>query len=162
MIRKTMSIFDQFRPGKTMIAHTSCFSFHPGRWDIRVKFIIIGLSPEASRILYARLFLTVKPDYRRQNVTDARRLSNAWPKPAHFGDPCRSTTLCVATPVLPSPPAHKIARLPGHLVGLVTLPQAERAGEVRGKHIDLLDVGNQSLVDSLLVGGAAAVDLLLL
>jgi hypothetical protein len=59
-------------------------------------------------------------------------------------------------------PRHKIAHLPGHLVGLVTLPQAERAGEVRGQHIDLLDVGKQSLVDGLLVGGAAAVDLLLL
>lgn len=47
-------------------------------------------------------------------------------------------------------------------MGLVTLPQAERAGEVRGQHIDLLDVGKQSLVDGLLVGGAAAVDLLLL
>jgi len=52
--------------------------------------------------------------------------------------------------------------LPGHLVGLVTLPQAEGAGEVGGQQIHLLDVGNQSLVDGLLVGGAAAVDLLLL
>lgn len=47
-------------------------------------------------------------------------------------------------------------------MGLVTLPQAEGAGEVGGQQIHLLDVGNQSLVDGLLVGGAAAVDLLLL
>lgn len=47
-------------------------------------------------------------------------------------------------------------------MGLVTLPQAERAGEVRSQHVNLLDVGNQSLVDGLLVGGTAAVDLLLL
>jgi len=47
-------------------------------------------------------------------------------------------------------------------VGLVTLPQGERAGEVRSQHVNLLDVGNQSLVDGLLVGGTAAVDLLLL
>jgi hypothetical protein len=106
-------------------------------------------------------FLTVKPDYRRQNRTDAVDFQMQLAKPAHFGDPCRSTTRCVATPVLPSP-RHKIAHLPGHLVGLVTLPQAERAGEVRSQHVNLLDVGNQSLIDGLLVGGAAAVDLLLL
>jgi hypothetical protein len=47
-------------------------------------------------------------------------------------------------------------------VGLVTLAQAERAAEVAGQHIHLLDVGKQSLVDSLLVSGAGAVDLLLL
>lgn len=47
-------------------------------------------------------------------------------------------------------------------MGLVALPQAEGAGEVAGEHLNLLDVGNQSLVDSLLVSGAAAVDLLLL
>lgn len=58
----------------------------------------------------------------------------------------------------------KIARqnLPSHLVGLVAAPQAEGAGEVAGEHLNLLDVGNQSLVDGLLVSGAAAVDLLLL
>jgi len=47
-------------------------------------------------------------------------------------------------------------------VGLVTLAQAERASEVAGQHIHLLDVGNQSLVDGLLVSGTAAVNLLLL
>jgi hypothetical protein len=52
--------------------------------------------------------------------------------------------------------------LPRHLVGLVTLPQAEGAGEVAGQQIHLLDAGNQSLVDGLLVGSTAAVDLLLL
>lgn len=52
--------------------------------------------------------------------------------------------------------------LPSHLVGLITLSQREGAGKVAGEHLDLLDAGNQSLVDGLLVGGAAAVDLLLL
>lgn len=47
-------------------------------------------------------------------------------------------------------------------MGLVTLAQAEGAGKVAGKEVDLLDAGNQSLVDGLLVSGAAAVDLLLL
>lgn len=53
-------------------------------------------------------------------------------------------------------------RLPSHLVGLVALSQREGAGKVAGEHLDLLDAGNQSLVDRLLVGGTAAVDLLLL
>lgn len=47
-------------------------------------------------------------------------------------------------------------------MGLVTLSQAEGAGEVAGEHVDLLDVANQGLVDGLLVGSTAAVDLLLL
>lgn len=47
-------------------------------------------------------------------------------------------------------------------MGLVTLPQAEGAGEVAGQQIHLLDAGKQSLVDSLLVSSTAAVDLLLL
>lgn len=59
-------------------------------------------------------------------------------------------------------PALRQHRLPSHLVGLVTLSQAERAGEVAGEQLNLLDVGNQGLVNSLLVGGAVAVDLLLL
>jgi hypothetical protein len=47
-------------------------------------------------------------------------------------------------------------------VGLVALAQAERAGEVAGQHIYLLDVGNQSLVDGLLIRRSAAANLLLL
>jgi hypothetical protein len=47
-------------------------------------------------------------------------------------------------------------------VGLVALAEAERGGEVAGEHVDLLDVGNQGLVDGLLVSRAAARDLLLL
>lgn len=47
-------------------------------------------------------------------------------------------------------------------MGLVTLSQGEGAAEVAGEHLDLLDAGNQSLVDGLLVSGAAAGDLLLL
>lgn len=47
-------------------------------------------------------------------------------------------------------------------MGLVTLSQAEGAAEVAGEHVDLLNVGDQSLVDGLLVGSTAAVDLLLL
>lgn len=53
-------------------------------------------------------------------------------------------------------------RLPLHLVGLVTLSQAEGAGKVAAEVLDLLDVANQRLVDGLLVGGTGAVDLLLL
>jgi hypothetical protein len=47
-------------------------------------------------------------------------------------------------------------------VGLVTLSQAEGACEVAGQELDLLDVGDQSLVDGLLVGRTSAADLLLL
>ena len=47
-------------------------------------------------------------------------------------------------------------------MGLVALAEAERGGEVAGEHVDLLDVGNQGLVDGLLVSRAAARDLLLL
>ena len=55
-----------------------------------------------------------------------------------------------------------LSPLPGHLVGLVALSQAEVAGEVAGEEVDLLDVGDEGLVNSLLVGGANAGDLLLL
>jgi len=47
-------------------------------------------------------------------------------------------------------------------VGLVTLAQAERRGEVAGKEVDLLNGGNERLVDALLVSSSAAADLLLL
>lgn len=62
----------------------------------------------------------------------------------------------------PNPCRCRGGYLPLHLVGLVTLAQTERAGEVAGKHIDLLDAGDQGLVDSLLVCRSAAADLLLL
>jgi hypothetical protein len=47
-------------------------------------------------------------------------------------------------------------------MGLVALAQAEGAREVAGKELDLLDAGNQGLVDGLLVGSTAAGNLLLL
>lgn len=47
-------------------------------------------------------------------------------------------------------------------MGLVALSQAEGALEVAGEQVHLLDVGDQGLVDGLLVGSAAAADLLLL
>lgn len=47
-------------------------------------------------------------------------------------------------------------------MGLVALSQAEGAGEVAGEELDLLDVGDEGLVNGLLVRGAGAVDLLLL
>lgn len=47
-------------------------------------------------------------------------------------------------------------------MGLVALAEAERGGEVAGEEVDLLDVGNQRLVDGLLVGRPAAGNLLLL
>jgi hypothetical protein len=56
----------------------------------------------------------------------------------------------------------KTLRLPLHLVGLVAGPQAEGAGEVAGEEVDLLDAGDQGLVDGLLVSSTVAVDLLLL
>lgn len=59
----------------------------------------------------------------------------------------------------PSTQAHN---LPLHLVGLVTLAEGERRGEVAGEELDLLDVGDEGLVDGLLVGNAAAGNLLLL
>lgn len=47
-------------------------------------------------------------------------------------------------------------------MGLVTLSQAEGASEVASQQVHLLDVGDQGLVDGLLVGSTAAGDLLLL
>ena len=52
--------------------------------------------------------------------------------------------------------------LPRHLVGLVTLSQAEGGSQVGGEVFDLLDASDQRLVDGLLVLGTAAADLLLL
>lgn len=52
--------------------------------------------------------------------------------------------------------------LPLHLMGLVALAKAERGGEVAGKKVDLLDVGDQGLVDGLLVSRPTAGNLLLL
>lgn len=53
-------------------------------------------------------------------------------------------------------------RLPAHLVGLVALPEVEAGGEVAAEEWLLLDVGQESLIDGLLVCGAGAGDLLLL
>lgn len=47
-------------------------------------------------------------------------------------------------------------------MGLVALAEAERGGEVASEQVDLLDVGNQRLVDGLLVSRPTARDLLLL
>lgn len=47
-------------------------------------------------------------------------------------------------------------------MGLVALAEAEGGGEVGGEVVDLLDVGDQGLVDGLLVSGTAAGELLLL
>lgn len=102
-------------------------------------------------------------------MTDAVDFQMQLAKPAHFGDPFRSTTRILTNTPVNSTPRVRPARdfvfesnLPRHLVGLVTLPQAEGAGEVAGQQIHLLDASKQSLVDGLLVGSTAAVDLLLL
>jgi hypothetical protein len=55
-----------------------------------------------------------------------------------------------------------VGGLPLHLVGLVALAEAEGGRQVAGEQVDLLDVGDQGLVNGLLVGGAAAAELLLL
>lgn len=47
-------------------------------------------------------------------------------------------------------------------MGLVALSQGEGASEVAGEKVNLLDAGDQGLVDGLLVGGTRAADLLLL
>ena len=52
--------------------------------------------------------------------------------------------------------------LPSHLMWLITLSQGEGAGEVAGEEVHLLDVGEEGLVDCLLIVGAGAADLLLL
>jgi len=62
----------------------------------------------------------------------------------------------------PSLPYSSTSDLPLHLVGLVTLAEAERGSKVAGEHVNLLDVGDQGLVDGLLVGYPGAGHLLLL
>lgn len=59
-------------------------------------------------------------------------------------------------------PAAAASHLPLHLVGLVAVPEGEGAGEVAAEERLLLDVGEDGLVDSLLVAGAGAGNLLLL
>ncbi len=94
-----------------------------------------------------------------------------WQKPAQFRDlPSATSVYSFSSPEkhaqVPSlgkqVPTPDLKNLPLHFVGLVALAQAEGAGEVAGEELDLLDVGNQGLVDSLLVCRSAAVDLLLL
>jgi hypothetical protein len=97
-------------------------------------------------------FLTVEPHYRRQDVTDALDFQMQVAKPARSAFQCLSTLL----PLLPRP------FLPVHLVWLVTLSKAERTPKVACEQVNLLDVGQKSLVDSFLVSCSAAVDLLLL
>jgi hypothetical protein len=55
-------------------------------------------------------FLTVKPDYRRQNVTDAVDFQMQLAKPAHFGDPFRSTTRILTNTPVNSTPRFQAAR----------------------------------------------------
>lgn len=62
----------------------------------------------------------------------------------------------------PLPTNNSLTYLPLHLVGLVTLAQAERRAEVARKELDLLDVGQQGLVDRLLVRCPGGGNLLLL
>lgn len=52
--------------------------------------------------------------------------------------------------------------LPLHLVGLVTVAQAEGAGEVAAQELLLLDGAQDGLVDGLLVGGTGGGNNLLL
>jgi len=53
-------------------------------------------------------------------------------------------------------------RLPPHLMGLVTLAQAKRGSEIAGEVLNLLDVGDERLIDGLLVRCPGARNLLLL
>lgn len=62
----------------------------------------------------------------------------------------------------PTTAAPTLRDLPLHLVGLVALAEAERRGEVACEHVDLLNVGQEGLVDGLLVRCPAGGDLLLL
>lgn len=86
-------------------------------WMLRVVVLDHqSLSPEAwvdfcmSRFVF---FLTVKPDYRRQNVTDAVvDFQMQLAKPAHFGDPSRSTTRRPRIPdVVPPSPGSETANI---------------------------------------------------
>lgn len=63
---------------------------------------------------------------------------------------------------LPLPPETLMHPLPLHLMWLVALAKAERRSQIAGKVVDLLDVGQEGLVDGLLVRYPAAGHLLLL
>ena len=112
--------------------------------------VVHGSDPLRSRVIFG-ILMTVNPHYRRRNGPRTVKRPNA------IG---QAITVNRATdnPSRPRP----VHPLPLHQVGLVALAEAERGGEVAGEHVDLLDVGNQRLVDGLLVSRAAARDLLLL
>lgn len=63
---------------------------------------------------------------------------------------------------LPLPPETLMHPLPLHLMWLVALAKAERRSQIAGKVVDLLDVGQEGLVNGLLVRYPAAGHLLLL
>ena len=96
--------------------------------------------------------MTVNPHYRRRNGPRTVKRPNAIGQAITVNRAINH----------PSRPRPATLSLPLHLVGLVALAEAERGGEVAGEQVDLLDVGEQRLVDSLLVGRPAARDLLLL
>lgn len=67
-----------------------------------------------------------------------------------------------STQSLPNPRPPRHTHLPLHFVGLVTVPEVERGGEVAAEEVLLLDGGQDGLVDGLLVAGTGAGNLLLL
>jgi hypothetical protein len=70
----------------------------------------------------------------------------------------------MSPPQLSTEPAAAASRtfLPLHLVGLVTVPEAEGSGEVAAQELLLLDAAEDGLVDGLLVSGTGGGNLLLL
>jgi hypothetical protein len=83
-------------------------------------------------------------------------------KPFRTPGPQVPRTLSFVPASAPTTAPPTIHDLPLHLVGLVALAEAERGGEVACEHVNLLDVGQEGLVDGLLVRCPAGGDLLLL
>jgi hypothetical protein len=100
-----------------------------------------------------------QPNAKTLAVLQHRRICRYAPARCHHS--LSFVSDCAFSPLRVSP-LLIYSRLPLHLVGLVTLSQAEGAAEVATEVLDLLDVGDQRLVDSLLVRSAGAGDLLLL
>lgn len=106
------------------------------------------------------VLMTVKPSLQTP-LMDREPSTSKCKWPSH-SEPQVPRTLSFVPAAAPTTAPSTNRDLPLHLVGLVALAEAERGGEVACEHVNLLDVGQEGLVDGLLVRCPAGGNLLLL